>query len=112
MSKFFPVQVFPVQVFPSLSPSSIPGLPPARNLRLLDWMVRQTRPDKPGAIPADLAPILDRLGIKASAWPETVNKFTSSFGPFAGRPESLAGKASRLGRHWLRGVRQAAATFN
>ena len=30
-------------------------------LRLLDWTGRQARPDKRGAIPGELAPILSRL---------------------------------------------------
>ena len=35
-------------------------------LELLDWTGRQVREGKRGAIPASLAPILDRLGIQAS----------------------------------------------
>ena len=33
----------------------------AEYLELLDWRGRQTREDKPGAIPSHLAPILERL---------------------------------------------------
>ena len=34
-------------------------------LRLLDWTGRQTRPDRWGAIPGELAPILSRLQLKS-----------------------------------------------
>jgi hypothetical protein len=41
----------------------------SRYLELLDWVGRQVRSDKRGAIPEDLAPILDRLGLNAkSLW--------------------------------------------
>ena len=35
---------------------------------LLDWTGRELRRDKHGAIPDDLAPILDRLGVDRSNW--------------------------------------------
>ncbi len=42
---------------------------------LLDWTGRELRRDKSGAIPADLAPILDRLGVDGSNWVRTVREF-------------------------------------
>jgi hypothetical protein len=37
-------------------------------LRLLDWTGRQIRREKRGAIPADLAPILQRLHVAGDMW--------------------------------------------
>jgi len=44
-------------------------------LRLLDWTGRELRRDKPGSIPRELAPILERLRINAAWWPATVKQF-------------------------------------
>ena len=38
------------------------GMSEERYLRLVDWTGRHLREDKAGAIPADLAPVLERLG--------------------------------------------------
>jgi hypothetical protein len=52
-------------------------------LKLLDWTGRQVRLDKRGAIPADLAPILDRLQITGELWVATVLPFRRSHPPIA-----------------------------
>ena len=80
-------------------------------LQLLDWTGRQLRSGKPGAISAASPPILERLRIDASRWPTLVNEFSRLFRTAAGRLESLVREAQRTGRHWLRGVRQAANAF-
>jgi hypothetical protein len=80
-------------------------------LQLLDWTGRQLRSGKPGAIPADSPAILQRLNIDASHWPTLVSEFSRLFRLAAGRLESLAREAQRTGRHWLRGIRQAANAF-
>ena len=41
-------------------------------LRLLDWCGREVREDKRGTIPADLPPILERLGVDEDELIETV----------------------------------------
>jgi hypothetical protein len=41
---------------------------------LFEWTGRELRRDKGGAIPADLAPILDRLGVDRSNWVQTVRE--------------------------------------
>ena len=48
-------------------------------LELLDWTGRQVRQDKRAAIPADLAPILDRLQLSRETWVATVQHFGKSF---------------------------------
>ena len=72
-------------------------------LELLDWTGRQVREGKRGAIPASLAPILDRLGIQGSKWVDAVESFHSKCGLVVGSAEAVAAAVSRAGRHWFRG---------
>jgi hypothetical protein len=80
-------------------------------LELLDWTGRQLRSDKPGAIPANLAPILERLHIRPDHCLEAVRGFDQFFHRAAGRAEHLATLAARAGRRWLQGTRAAAKLF-
>ena len=80
-------------------------------LQLLDWTGRQVREDKRGAIPADLASILERLGIVPEEFVETVTTFSRRFRRLAGPVEQLAARAKEVGRGWLHGVRHAARVF-
>jgi hypothetical protein len=80
-------------------------------LSLLDWTGRQIRDDKRGSIPAELAPILDRLGLNGTKLPEVVAGFAKQFHSAVGRVESLIAYAERAGRRWIAGVRQAAVAF-
>jgi REP element-mobilizing transposase RayT len=81
-------------------------------LSLLDWTGRQFRPDKPGAIPADLADILDRLQINRTRWVGTVRGFGGLFHRVAGRMESIAGRAHRMGKRWLAGLGAGKVAFS
>ena len=80
-------------------------------LRLLDWTGRQVRQDKGGTIPAELAPILERLGVVPEEFVETVKTFSRRFPRLAGPVAQLAARAKELGRRWLHGVRHAARVF-
>jgi len=80
-------------------------------LELLDWTGRQVRADKRGAIPAHLAPILDRLHIRPDRWLETVTDFNALFGRIAGRTQNIVQAAERLHRRWLFGASAAAQVF-
>jgi hypothetical protein len=66
-------------------------------MMLLDWTRREIRENKRGAIPDNLAPILDRLGLVRSHWVKTVREFAG-----AGRATLLAtvvsGKGGRSNR--------------
>jgi len=64
-------------------------------LKLLDWTGRQVVRGKWGAIPAELAPILDRLQIAAADWLELAVGFGRLFHRVAGRPESVAWQRTR-----------------
>lgn len=80
-------------------------------LDLLDRTGREARKNKRGAIPAELAPILDWLRVSGETWVDVVTNFGRWFRRAAGRLESLRGEAHRRGRHWLHGVVHSRAAF-
>ena len=80
-------------------------------LELLDWTGREVRADKRGAIPAHLAPILERLGIQPAHWMDAVRDYDQQFRTVVGRVESIRHEAVRRGRRWLQGMKAAAALF-
>ena len=80
-------------------------------LELLDWTGRQIRADKKGAIPATLAPILERLGIRAAKLVDVVQSFHGKFGLVVGSAEAVANAVRRAGRHWFRGAARCAEAF-
>ena len=53
-------------------------------LKLLDWTGRQIRKDKVGVIPAECAPILERLNCSAETWVDFVKNFRKRFRGEAG----------------------------
>ena len=69
------------------------------------------RRDKRGAIPEDLAPILDRLGVDRSNWVDTVRDFGRMFKQAAGRASSLVQAAPRCSRRWFQGKAAAQVAF-
>jgi hypothetical protein len=81
-------------------------------LQLLDWTGRQVRSDKRGAIPASLAPILERLGINQEVWLDAVTSFDGWFGAVVGPLSAMASAAQRAGRKWLRGAKRCGLVFN
>ena len=78
---------------------------------LVDKSGRMTRSDKRGAIDADFAPILLRIGANPEAWFETVSRFGSKFRLAAGLLPNLRKFADQLGRRWLSGVTTARTAF-
>jgi REP element-mobilizing transposase RayT len=78
---------------------------------LVDKSGRMTRSDKRGAIDADLAPMLLRIGANPDAWLETVSRFGSKFRLAAGLVSNLRNFAAQLGRRWLQGAATARAAF-
>ena len=71
---------------------------------LVDKSGRMIRSDKRGAIDADLAPILLRIGANPEAWLDTISRFGSKFRLAAGLLSNLRNFADQLGRRWLKGV--------
>ncbi len=80
-------------------------------LAFLDWTGRQVRADKRGAIPADLAPILVRLGIRTESWVELVSEFGHRFRRVVGRPSEITTAASHCHQRWMHGVNSARRAF-
>jgi len=80
-------------------------------LRILDWTGRQVRSDQRGAIPHELRPILERLGVRGESWVDCVNNFGRWFHRAAGRVSLLADAAAWAGRHWFHGVSRCREVF-
>ena len=80
-------------------------------LRILDWTGRQVRSDKRGAIPADLRPMLDRLGLQRECWIDCVDNFGRWFHRAAGCVSLLSEAATRAGRQWFHGVGRCRQAF-
>lgn len=80
-------------------------------LELLDCTGRQIRSDKRGAIPAHLAPILERLKIRPECWLDLVLNFENWFGSFAGHIDGLTKFAAKKGRRLFRGQNPLASAF-
>jgi putative transposase len=73
-------------------------------LELVDWTGRAVRAGKRGAIPADVPPVLHRLGIEPENWIETVQHFRRHFFHYVGPADVLERCSRDLERKWLRGV--------
>lgn len=80
-------------------------------LALLDWTGRQVRSDKRGAIPADLAPILERLAIRTETWVDLVSEFGHRFRRLVGRPSEITTAASHCHQRWMHGMKSARRAF-
>jgi hypothetical protein len=83
----------------------------AEYFSLVDLSGRILRSGKRGAIDADLAPILLRIGIKPDAWLDTVSRFESRFHLAAGLLSSLRSFADKIGRRWIAGISAARVAF-
>jgi REP element-mobilizing transposase RayT len=73
-------------------------------LTLVDWSGRAVRADKPGAIDADLPPLLVRLNMDAEAWQQAMRPRGNVFGRALGRLDQLRLHARALGQSWIRGL--------
>ena len=80
-------------------------------LSLVDWTGRQIRAGSRGTIPAELAPILDRLKLNGDGWIETVRNYDRWFKQVVGRRTSMKKFAGQIGRCWFHGQRAAAVAF-
>ena len=78
---------------------------------LVDRSGRMIRSDKRGAIDANLAPILLRIGANPEAWAETISGFGYKFSLVAGMLSSLRHLADQFGKRWFKGVAAARAAF-
>jgi putative transposase len=74
-------------------------------LTLADWTGRAIREDKRGFIPAEVPPILRRLGLDENAWVETVRDYGRRFCRVVGPTERLRWLAGKWGHRWLWGLK-------
>jgi len=90
-----------------------PSLPFALEdyLQLVDATGRLLRSDKRGAIPPDLAPILQRLGVEEAHWVDNVQHFGRRFHRFVGPVDRLRSLGRQLGHRWLHGIRASAGFY-
>ncbi|WP_440223682.1 transposase [Dokdonella sp. MW10] len=79
----------------------------ASYLDLVDWTARLTRPDKRGHITADTPPILQKLGLRDTAWERHVLGIETRYSRAVGSAQSLIDKAAVMGQRWLKGVSAA-----
>ena len=94
-----------------LSHSPWLDLPLDDYLELLDWTGRQLREDKRGAIPAKLAPILQRLQIRETGWLLATKNFGKLFRRYAGAAAQLTARAKSQNRKAAHGVTAAKEVF-
>ena len=78
-------------------------MPVEHYLELVDWTGRHLAGGKRGAIPAHLAPILERLRIAEDDWLQVVGNFGRLFYRVAGGPTSVSRQRTRLGRRFRPG---------
>jgi REP element-mobilizing transposase RayT len=87
------------------------GMSEAEYIDLVDRSGRLIRQDKRGAIDADLAPILMRMGARPEAWGDTVSRFGLKFRLAAGLLANLRTFAGRIGCRWLQGTAMVRTAF-
>lgn len=63
-------------------------------LQLLDLTARLNKSGSRGATPADLPPLLKRLGLEVDTWGDLTKDFGRIFGQVAGKPESISNARS------------------
>ena len=67
-------------------------------LQLVDWTGRSIREDKPGTIPENALPILERLDICTDNWLTLTTSFTRSFKNTAGKEQAITEYAKHMKR--------------
>ena len=83
----------------------------AEYIDLVDRSGRMVVAGKRGSIDADLAPILQRMGVNPDTWVDTVSRFGSIFHGAVGTVSNLRAFADQVGRKWIAGVSAARSAF-
>ena len=78
-------------------------------LLLVDGAGRALRPGKRGAISANMAPILDRLGMEPNDWIREMKYYGRWHYRAVGSIHALKSYAEHLGRQWLKGSGRVSA---
>ncbi|WP_444894453.1 transposase [Microbulbifer sp. TRSA001] len=74
-------------------------------LELVDWSGRQLHPKKRGAIPENIPPILNRLGISPKHWLYLNRNFESRFKRLVGSAEAVRQVCAQQNKRWVHGLR-------
>jgi len=74
-------------------------------LSLVEWTGRNIRMDKPGFVPPELKPILERFHLDTKHWVRNVERYGGLFYRIAGPLESILARARETGQCWLWGQR-------
>ncbi|MEW8424696.1 MAG: hypothetical protein AB2654_03935 [Candidatus Thiodiazotropha sp.] len=80
-------------------------------LRLVDWTGRAIREDKKGAIPSDLAPILERIGLNPDAWLKSVSHYSRNYFSVLGAIDRIKAFALKQEKSWHRGQCAASSCY-
>ena len=72
-------------------------------LRLVEWTGQTIRQDKPGYIPVNLRPVLERFDLDTENWVRNVGSYGGLFYRIAGQLGLILSRARQKGQHWLRG---------
>ncbi|HQX51258.1 MAG TPA: hypothetical protein PLR25_15185 [Planctomycetaceae bacterium] len=80
-------------------------------LQLLDWTGRQIRTDKRGAMPQNLEPLFERLGISTELWVDCVVNFRKWFRSSVGRPKSMEAAAESRSQNRAISISSARKAF-
>ena len=80
-------------------------------LQLLDWTGRQIRIGKRGAMPANLEPMFERLGISTELLVDCVMNFRKWFRSSVGHAKSMEAAAESRGHSRAIGVSSARRIF-
>jgi len=78
---------------------------------LVDQSGRIMRAGKKGFITPDLAPILERIGVRPESWMDTITRFGEKFHVAAGSHSNLKRFAEKIGVRWLVGRPAARSSF-
>ena len=80
-------------------------------LQLIDWTGHSIREGKPGVIPLDAAPILERLNICSDNWLKLTTSFTRSFKNTAGKEQAITAYANNMKRKRRSSITNSLALF-
>ncbi|WP_289096769.1 transposase [uncultured Pseudoalteromonas sp.] len=80
-------------------------------LQLVDWTGRSIREDKPGTIPEEALPILERLNICTDNWLTLTTSFTRSFKNTAGKEQAITAYANHMKRKRRSSISTSRALF-
>lgn len=72
-------------------------------LALVEWTGQSIRSDKPGYLPVELVPVLDRYDLDVKEWVRNVESYGGLFYRIAGKLEAILTRARQKGQRWLWG---------